>query len=113
MSKDIRGDFSSTSSSSLAPTSKDISESEDFDIELTVAKKQCHGLTSHQGSTSSKKRHYLKKWESEFQWLEYLQGAFCKHCKENGQRQTPELEEHRLLGHLVIGESCNKNERTW
>ena len=27
--------------------------------------------SSHQTSTSSKKRHYLKKWESEFQWLEY------------------------------------------
>ena len=105
MSKDIRGYFSSTSSSSLASTS---SESEDSDNETTVAKKQYHGLTSsHQGSTSSKKRHYLKKWESEFQWLEYdedLQGAFCKHCKKNGQRQTPELEEHGLLGYLVIEE---------
>ena len=93
MSKDVRGNFSSTSSSSLAPTSKDISESEDSDIEPTVAKKQCHGLTSsHQGSTSSKKRHYLKKWESEFQWLEYdedLQGAFCKHCERMGKGKHP------------------------
>jgi len=38
VSKDIHGYFSSTSSSSLAPTSKDISESEDSDIEPTVAK---------------------------------------------------------------------------
>ena len=60
MSNDIRGYYSSTSSLSLALTSKDISESEDSDIEPTVAKKQCHGLTSfYQASTSSKKHHYI------------------------------------------------------
>ena len=39
--------------------SKDISDGEDSNIEPTVAKKQCHSLTStrtNQASTSSKKR---------------------------------------------------------
>ena len=42
--------------------------------------------SSSQGSVS--KRHYLKRWESDFHWLEYdedLQGAFCKHFKKRGQ----------------------------
>ena len=89
MSKDIRSYFCSASSSSLASTNRDISESEDSDIEPTVPKKQCHGLTPHQ--SSSKKRCYLKKWEGEFQWLEYdedLQGAFCKHCKKWAKANT-------------------------
>ena len=81
MSKDIRSYFCSSSSPLAKPyTRRDISGSEDSDIEPTAPKKQCHGLIS-----SSKKRHYLKKWESEFQWLEYdedLQGAFCKHCRK-------------------------------
>ena len=47
--------------------------------------------SSFQGSVSSvstKRRHYLKRWESDFHWLEYdedLQGAFCKHCKKWGK----------------------------
>ena len=56
-----------------------------LDIE-PVAKKPCHSLYKiHQTSTSSKKRHYLKRWEIDFEWLEYdedLQGTFCKYCKK-------------------------------
>ena len=75
MSKNIRGYFSSSSrSSSIAATnSKDISnsDSEDSDIE-PVVKKPCHNLSKiHSTSTSSKKRHYLKRWETDFEWLEY------------------------------------------
>ena len=55
------------------------------DIE-PITKKPCHSLSKiHPTSTSSKKRHYLKRWETEFEWLEYdedLQGAFCKYCKK-------------------------------
>lgn len=89
MSKDIRGYFSSSSKSSSVAVagSKDISssDSEDSDIE-PITKKPCHSSSKiHPTSTSSKKRHYLKRWETEFEWLEYdedLQGAFCKFCKK-------------------------------
>ena len=89
MSKDIRGYFSSSKSSLIAAaaSSKDSSnsDSEDSDIE-PVTKKPCHSLSKiHQTSTTSKKHHYLKRWETEFEWLEYdedLQGAFCKYCKK-------------------------------
>jgi len=91
MSKDIHGGcFTISSSKSLsiaAASSKDISnyDSEDSDIE-PVAKKPCHSLSKfHPTSTSSKKRHYLKRWETDFEWLEYdedLQGVFCKYCKK-------------------------------
>ena len=89
MSKNIHGYFSSSSRSSLiaATNSKDISnlDSEDSDIE-PVAKKPYHSLSKiHSTSTSSKKRHYLKRWQTDFEWLEYdedLQGVFCKYCKK-------------------------------
>ena len=73
--------------SSSVAGSKDISnsDSEDSDIE-PVTKKPCHSPSKiHPTFTSSKKRHYLKRWETEFEWLEYdedLQGAFCKYCKK-------------------------------
>ena len=109
MSKNIRGYFSSSSRSSLiaATNSKNISNSnsEDSDIE-PVAKKPYHSLSKiHSTSTSSKKRHYLKRWQTDFEWLEYdedLQGVFCKYCK-SGQKQAAKLEEHGLLKHLVTG----------
>ena len=51
-----------------------------------VAKKPYQSLSKvHPTSTSSKKHHYLKRWEKDFEWLEYdedLQGAFCKYCKK-------------------------------
>ena len=89
MSKDTCGYFSSSSKSSSVAVagSKDISnsDSEDSDIE-PVTKKPCHSASKiHPTSSSSKKRHYLKRWETEFEWLEYdedLQGAFCKYCKK-------------------------------
>ena len=89
MSRDICGYFSSSSKSSSVTVAgcKDISnsDSEDSDIE-PVTKRLCHGSSKiHPTSTSSKKRHYLKRWETEFEWLEYdedLQIAFCKYCKK-------------------------------
>ena len=89
MSKIIRSFFAPRSS---APVSHNHSDSEGSDIEPPTPKKRCHGLTSQasssQGSVSTKRRHYLKRWESDFHWLEYdedLQGAFCKHCKKWGK----------------------------
>jgi len=84
MSKDIHRYFHSSSkcsASSISAGSKGISNSysEDSDEE-PVAKKPCYSSSS----TSSKKRHYLKKWETVFEWLVYdedVQGAFCKHCQ--------------------------------
>ena len=74
MSKGIHGYFSSSSkSSSLAVVgSKNIphSDSEDYDIE-PVTKTLCHSSKIYPTSTSSKKLHYLKRWETEFEWLEY------------------------------------------
>ena len=69
MSKDIRGYFtisSSKNSSIAAGSSKDVSnsDSEDSDIE-PVTKKPCHSLSKiHPTSTSSKKHHYLKRWDT-------------------------------------------------
>jgi len=82
MSKDIRGYFHSFSKRSALSSSKDISnsDSEDSDEE-SVTKKPYHSPSS----TSSKKRHYFKKWETDFEWLVYyedLQDAFCKHCQK-------------------------------
>jgi len=82
MSKDIRGyfhSFSKCSASSIATSSKDVSNSnsEDSDEE-PVTKKSSHSSSS----TSSKKYHYLK---TDFEWLVYdedLQGVFCKHCQK-------------------------------
>ena len=81
---------------SSASVSRNYSDSKGSDIEPPAPKKQCQGLTSQasssQGSVSSvstKRRHYLKRWESDFHWLEYdedLQGAFCKHCKSGGSQ---------------------------
>ena len=89
MSKNIRSFFAPRSSASV---SRNHSDSEGSDIEPPAPKKQCQGLTSQasssQGSVSTKRRHYLKRWESDFHWLEYdedLQGAFCKHCKKWGK----------------------------
>ena len=89
MSKNIHSFFAPRSSASV---SLNHSDSEGSDIEPPAPKKLCQGLTSQasssQGSVSSvstKRRHYLKRWESDFHWLEYdedLQGAFCKHCKK-------------------------------
>ena len=89
MSKNIRSFFAPRSSASV---SRNHSDSEGSDIEPPAPKKQCQGLTSQasssQGSVSTKRRHYLKRWKSDFHWLEYdedLQGAFCKHCKKWGK----------------------------
>ena len=90
MSKDIRTFFAPCSSASV---SRSHSDSEGSDTEPPAPKKQCQGLTSQaasspQGSLSAKRRRYLKRWESDFHWLEYdedLQGAFCKHCKKWGK----------------------------
>ena len=92
MSKNIRSFFAPRSSASV---SRNHSDSKGSDIEPPAPKKQCQNLTSQasssQGSVSSastKRRHYLKRWESDFHWLEYdegLQGAFCKHCKKWGK----------------------------
>ena len=86
MSKNIRSFFAPQSSASV---SRSHSDSESSDIESPAPKKQCQSLTSQasssQGSVSTKRRHYLKRWESDFHWLEYdedLQGAFCKYCKK-------------------------------
>ena len=89
MSKNIRSFFAPRFSASV---SHNHSDSEGSDIEPPAPKKQCQGLTSQasssQGSVSTKRRHYLKRWESDFHWLEYdedLQGVFCKHCKKWGK----------------------------
>ena len=89
MSKNIRSFFAPRSSASV---SRNHSDSEGSDIEPPAPKKQCQGLTSQasssQGSVSTKRRHYLKRWESDFHWLEYdedLRGAFCKYCKKWGK----------------------------
>ena len=90
MSKNIRSFFAPRSSTSV---SRNHSDSEGSDIEPHAPKKKkCQGLTSQasssQGSVSTKIRHYLKRWKSDFHWLEYdedLQGAFCKHCKKWGK----------------------------
>ena len=69
---------------------------------LTLSLKS-HALRSSSkifpNSISSKKRHYLKRWETEFEWLEYnedLQGVFFKYCK-SGHRQETKYEERGLL----------------
>ena len=92
MSKNIRSFFAPRSSASV---SRNHSDSEGSDIEPPAPKKQCQNLTSQasssQGSVSSvstKRRHHLKRWQSDFHWLEYdedLQGAFYKHCKKWGK----------------------------
>ena len=106
MSKNIRSFFALRSSASV---SRNHSDSEGSDIEPPAPKKQCQGLTSQasssQGSVSTKRRHYLKRWESDFHWLEYdedLQGAFCKHCKSGGS-QILKLAGHGSLSLLATG----------
>ena len=106
MSKNIRSFFAPRSSASV---SRNHSDSEGSDIEPPAPKKQCQGLTSQasssQGSVSTKRRHYLKRWESDFHWLEYdenLQGAFCKHCKKWGS-QILKLAGHGSLSLLATG----------
>ena len=89
MSKNIRSFFAPRS---YASVSRNHSDSEGSDIKPPAPKKMCQGLTfqasSSQGSVSTKRRHYLKRWVSDFHLLEYdedLQGAFCKHCKNWGK----------------------------
>ena len=64
MSKNIRSFFAPRSSASV---SHNHSDSEGSDIEPPAPKKRCQGLTSQasssQGSLSTKRRHYLKRWK--------------------------------------------------
>ena len=114
MSKNICSFFPPRSSASV---SCNHSDSEGSDIEPPAPKKQCQDLTSQasssQGSVFTKRRHYLKRWESDFHWLEYdedLQGAFCKHCGgrwitkpfSNWKKPTAKMKEHaESEGHIL------------
>ena len=114
MSKDTCGYFSSSSKSSsvAVAVSKDIpnSDSKDSDIE-PITKRSCHNSSKiHPTSTTSKKCHYLKRWETEFERLEYdedLQVAFCKYCKK-WAKASNKKEEHGLLNHLITGKAIAK-----
>ena len=79
-------------SSQLSADSTTVSTGQKRGATDAAPKRLCHGspletLSASQGtsSTSSNRRHYLKRWEKEFNWLEYdedMQGAFCKYCRK-------------------------------
>ena len=90
--QDLRHYFSTVASSK--GNSGD-SESDSEVLAPTSPKKLCTSSSSQPESKQrraksrpvSSKRHYNKKWEREFPWLEYdedHQGAFCKDCKKRG-----------------------------
>ncbi len=101
---------------STASRSKDDSGDSESDGEVLVPTslkkvKLCSSSSSQSVSQRKKsrpvssKRHYNKKWESEFPWLEYdedHQGAFCKYCKKRGS-SLRELVEVGLQSLSTIG----------
>ena len=88
---DIRSYFSSASKSSVVFSSNDSEDGNEFEVDVqpNPPKKHCLSSTSKPPSKSGFGiRRYNKKCEETFSWLEFvenLQGTFCKLCKKGGR----------------------------
>ena len=87
---DLRSCFENSAkpSTKVLPSNSSSSEEES---DVPLAKRPCVTTSRpelrHQG-TGNSRRKYQRRWEKEFNWLEYnadSEGAFCKHCKTSGK----------------------------
>ena len=88
---DICSFFGDSSSRTLSTSAfrQSSSSEEDSDVEsLEISASNKPHITLPKEHSKSSSRKYLKKWESDFSWLEYdenCDGAFCKVCRRSGK----------------------------